>query len=124
MPNQRISANEAAWKFQGSWQAVKNGQAARAPGDEATLKFTGVAVAILGPMNQNGGRAQVFIDGKRQKQPLDAYVPPRTHDNVLWAIYGLKPGEHTLRIVTLDPAASKARGSDITIEQAVTYTKP
>lgn len=113
IPLQRIRAGENGWAFIGDWQAGATAKTIQGAGGEATLRFNGVAVAILGPMSENGGRAEVFLDGKKQKQLLEAYVPPRTRDNVLWSAYGLKPGDHTLRLVTLASANSQATGNAV-----------
>ena len=73
------------------------------------------------------GRAEVDLDGKKSGV-LDAYIVERTHDNALWHTYGLKPGEHTLRIVTLADADPRSKGHQLTIDRAVIYrsqhTKP
>lgn len=124
IPYQRIRAGDAGWVFTGDWQTAGKARTIQGAGGEATLRFNGVAVAVLGPMSEKGGRAEVFLDGKKQKQLLDACLPPRTHDNVLWAAYGLRPGEHTLRLVTLESANPKAAGRSIAIEQAIIYRSP
>jgi hypothetical protein len=42
---------------------------------------------------------------------------------VLWHVYGLKMGPHTLRIVTTDAADARSKGKRIVISSAVTYRK-
>lgn len=121
IPDRRVGVKETDWTFQGDWKGGEKERTITGAGGEAILKFNGVAVAILGALNDKGGRAEVYLDGKKQKHLLDAYIVPRTHDNVLWQTYGLKPGEHTVRIVTLDQADSRSQGKDITIRQAVVY---
>jgi hypothetical protein len=124
VPYRRISVRGVEWSFQGSWQTSANAKSVRGAGGEATLRFNGVAVVILGPMGESGGRADVFLDGKKQKQPLDAYIGPRTWDNVLWSGYGLKLGEHTLRIVPSDQVDARSKGNAITLDQAIIYRAP
>jgi hypothetical protein len=92
-----------------------------AAGLEAVLEFQGVAVAVLGRLSQEGGRAEVFLDDKKQPLSVDSYIVPNTHDNVLWQVYGLKPGQHVLRIVTTGTADSRSTGTDLSISQAVVY---
>jgi hypothetical protein len=52
---------------------------------------------------------------------LDAYIVPNTHDNVLWQAYGLKPGPHSLRIVTTGQADSRSSGRQVAIREACVY---
>ena len=114
---------DAAWSWQGSWMETKEAKVSTGTGNEAALKFSGVAIALVGPLTQDGGRAQVFLDG-RKAGTADAYIIERTHDNVLWHTFGLKPGEHTLRIVTTDQADPRSKGYRVGLEQAVLYRAP
>ncbi|MEW5975781.1 MAG: ADP-ribosylglycohydrolase family protein [Acidobacteriota bacterium] len=130
IPNRRIDPLEAPWGWQGTWDeehywdADSNGigarKIAREAGAEATLAFSGVAVALVGPHRQNGGRADVYLDGEKAGE-IDAFVVERTNDNDLWHTYDLKPGPHTLRIVTRSDADPRSTGRMITIEKAITY---
>jgi hypothetical protein len=61
------------------------------------------------------------LDGQKQELALDAYIVPNTHDNVLWQIYELEPGEHTLRIVTTETADPRSDGRQVAIREAVVY---
>jgi len=42
---------------------------------------------------------------------------------VLWHVYGLTQGPHTLRIVTRDDTDPRSKGKRIVISSAVTYRK-
>ena len=121
IPDRRIAAGDAAWTWTGSWKDDRNAKRSEAAGNEAVLKFDGVAVAVLGNLDQLGGRADVYLDGQKHSVPLDAYIVPNTHDNVLWQAYGLKSGPHTLRIVTPDAADARSKGRQIAISEAVVY---
>lgn len=89
-------------------------------GAEALLTFTGAAVAVVGDLSQDGGRADVYLDGRRV-QPIDAFIIERTHDNDLWHVYGLPQRQHTLRIVTRDDADPRSKGKAVGILDAVVY---
>ncbi|HNQ87614.1 MAG TPA: ADP-ribosylglycohydrolase family protein [Verrucomicrobiota bacterium] len=121
IPDRRIPCSAPEWSFSGPWTPTKDGRSHSGSGAEALLHFDGVALAILGGLNQKGGRAEIYLDGKRQKLPLDAYIVERTHDNVLWQTYGLKPGPHTVRIVTVDAADPRSQGKEILLREAVVY---
>ena len=120
IPTARLSASDKAWSWKGAWSGDKNARTSRAAGDEAVLTFQGTAVAVLGALSQEGGRAEVFVDGRRMGV-ADAYIVERTHDNVLWNVYGLKEALHTVRIVTLGEADARSKGHQVTIQGAVTY---
>jgi hypothetical protein len=120
IPDMRVSAEDAAFAWKGAWAANKGAKVSQDAGNEVTFKFNGVAVALIGRLTQQGGRAEVFLDGKK-RGVADAYIVERTHDNALWHAYGLKPGEHTLRLVTLQEADSRSKGREIAIQQAVVY---
>ncbi len=121
IPDRRIPVADAAWAWTGAWRDERGARLSEAAGSEAVLRFEGVAVAVLGTLNQQGGRAEVYLDGKKQDLLLDAYIVPNTHDNVLWQTYGLKPGPHTLRIVLTGTADPRSRGKQVVISEACVY---
>lgn len=121
IPDRRIKASDPAWSWSGSWKPDRETRLSETAGSEATLRFDGVAVAVLGTLNQLGGRAEVFLDGQKAELGLDAYIVPNTHDNVLWQAYGLKPGPHTLRIVTTGTADGRSKGTQVAIREACVY---
>jgi hypothetical protein len=123
IPYARLDAADPGWNWKGGWTQDDESRVSRAAGDEAALRFNGVAVAVVGRLTQDGGRAEVYLDGKREGV-ADAYIVERTHDNALWHIYGLKPGEHTLRIVTTGTADPRSKGTQVAIERAIVYRKP
>jgi hypothetical protein len=121
IPDRRIDAADPAWTWTGAWQPDKAMRVATQRSCEATLQFQGVAVAVLGRLNQAGGRADVHLDGQKQELMLDAYIVPNTHDNVLWQAYDLSPGDHTVRIVTTGAADPRSKGTSVAISQAIVY---
>lgn len=123
IPDRRIPVSDPAWTWNGAWTEGDGLRRTDAPNREVSLQFEGVAVAILGRLSQQGGRAEVFLDGQKQPLHLDAYIVPNTHDNVLWQAYDLKPGQHVLRVVTLGTADTRSEGREIAISQAVVYRR-
>ena len=75
----------------------------------------------MGRRNQEGGRATVTIDGKKAGFLLDAYIIQNTHDDTLWHTYGLRPGDHTLKVVTLAAADPRSKGHVVAIDHAIIY---
>jgi carbohydrate esterase-like protein len=92
---------------------------AGAPGSEATLTFEGTGVAIVGRCTQEGGRADVFLDGEKAGE-IDAWIPKNTSDNY-WHVSGLRAGRHSIRIVARADNDARSTGASIQIERAVVY---
>lgn len=120
VPDKIIDTNDTAWQWNGAWPAEKFGKTANGSGAEALFKFNGVGCMIVGELTQQGGRADVFVDGKKAAQ-IDAYIPERTHDNAMWHIFGLKNGEHTVKIVMRDDADARSKGKKVMIDRVVIY---
>jgi hypothetical protein len=127
IPDRRVDIEDPAWRFKGFSRAAGTAASdtavrmrASGAGAEAVLTFTGAAVAVVGDLTQEGGRADVYLDGRRV-QPIDAYIVERTHDNDLWHTYGLSQREHTLRIVTRDDADPRSKARTVAILEAVVY---
>ena len=120
IPDGRIAATAPAWGWRGGWATDGALKVSKGPRNEAEFSFTGCAVVVMGRLDQQGGRAQVYLDGKRAGV-MDTYIVERTHDNALWHIDGLKPGQHRLRIVTTGTSDARSKGSAVAIEGAVVY---
>jgi hypothetical protein len=127
IPDRRVGVEDPAWRVKGfarSGPDAAGGQGvgvrAGTASAEAVLTFTGAAIAVVGDMTQDGGRADVFLDGRRMRG-IDAYAAARTHDNDLWHAYGLPQREHTLRIVTRGDADPRSTGKTVAVVEAVVY---
>jgi ADP-ribosylglycohydrolase len=128
IPEKRIDTLDPSWSWKGKWSEEHYWQTdgllcrktARGGGSESTLNFTGSAIAVVGNCSQEGGRADVYLDGQKAGE-IDAYIVDRTHDNDLWHTYGLKPGKHTLRVMTREDADSRSKGKLLTIATAICY---
>ncbi len=120
IPDRRLPVSDAAWSFQGSWAVADHARISTQAGEVATLKFEGVAVALMGPLDQAGGRADVFLDGRRVGM-ADAYIVENTHDNALWHAYGLEPGQHVLKLVTRPDRDPRSKANRVGLSQAIVY---
>jgi hypothetical protein len=128
IPDRRVEIADSAWTWKGAWtdEKARNdqsrivGKSASGAGAEVELKFAGTAVIVIGPYSQSGGRADVYLDGKKAGE-INAYIVERTNDNALWHTYGLKQGPHTLKIVPRDDADSRSNGKRIVLQAAVTF---
>ncbi|HEY7509546.1 MAG TPA: ADP-ribosylglycohydrolase family protein [Vicinamibacteria bacterium] len=127
-PAARIGAGDAGWRFGPGWTEARRSErpgaavvkVAEAAAAEATLVFRGSGVTIVGRCSGRGGRADVLLDGVKAGE-IDAWAPPRTHDNDYWHVTGLPDGEHTVHIVTRGDRDARATAGEIAIEAAVVY---
>jgi hypothetical protein len=127
-PRARVEPSDPAWSWGAGWaeskrrndESERTVRVAEASAVEATLRFNGTGVAIVGSCTQEGGRADVHLDGQKAGE-IDAYIVPRTHDNDLWHVTGLAPGPHTVRIVTRPDRDERSTGSRVSIDRAIVY---
>jgi hypothetical protein len=119
-PERRFSAKDSAWQWKGNWKDEKGARVSEAGGNETTLSFDGTGIVLIGDYSQTGGRAEVYLDGKRAGE-INAYIVERTHDNDLWHVFDLKPGSHTIRVVSLDSADPRSKGKVLAMSSAVSY---
>jgi hypothetical protein len=115
-PTARLAIGGPAWSWSADWIDGKTERT----GAEATLTFRGTGVSVAGRCSQQGGRADVYLDGEKVGR-IDAYVVPGTHDNDYWHVTGLPSGEHRLRIVTRSDKDDRSAGTQIAIQRAIVY---
>lgn len=126
--DREIAVTDAAWTWSGTWttENVREGgyraglKVSTAAGSEARLTFTGTAVALVGSHRQDGGRAAVYLDGKRVGD-VDGYIGERTLDHALWHAYGLPAGTHELRVVTTGDADARSTGRAVAISKVIAF---
>jgi hypothetical protein len=115
-----------AWQWKGQWKDTKDrhklpAKESTTAGSEATLKFNGTGIALASNLAQDGGRADVYVDGKKSDLVADDYIMPNTTDDDLWRMFELPPGEHTLRLVVRDGADPRSNGRRIMLNRALVY---
>ena len=128
-PRQKVEFTDPAWTFRGKfkdssvkfpWGGKVDFKEAASPGAEATLNFEGTGIAIVGRCTQEGGRADVFLDGSKTGE-IDAWIPKNTTDEDYWHTSGLPAGKHSVRIVTRADADSRSTGAKFQLERAIIY---
>lgn len=83
------------------------------PGAWCEGSFTGPAVSLLGYLFDDGGRADVQIDGKRVGT-IDDYGPGRDIPHE-WPFFGFGPGRHRIRITVLADKSAQSKDHYINI---------
>jgi hypothetical protein len=128
IPDRIVETDDAVWQWSDAWKApppgsdgtATRGRVATGAGAEATLRFTGTAITVTGRYAGDGGKADVLLDGK-PVHGINAWIPERTHDNPLWHVYGLAPGEHELRIKTVGAGDERSTGTTVLVSGAIVY---
>lgn len=126
VPVKVLGVEGTAWQWRGDWTDSQDHhrlpvKETNFPGSETTLTFSGTGVALAGQLTEEGGKADIYIDGKKAELVADAYIVPNTIDRDLWRIFGLTPGEHTLRLVVREDADQRSQGRKVTLSRAVVY---
>ncbi len=106
------------WK--GTWAKEKGSMAAGGAGAEAVYTVRGSGLAIVGVRSGEGGRADVYLDGKKMR-PIETWIVENTHDNDLWHAFGFPDGKHEVRIVVRDDADPRSKGKKVVIRKAIAY---
>ena len=89
-------------------------------GAAATVSFHGTGIALAGHARPDGGRADVYLDGKKAGQ-IDGFAAKGTNDNDAWHRMDLADGPHTVRIVVRADADARSSGTRIRLDRAVVY---
>ena len=94
-PVERVAVADSRWTWKGDWRADKNLKLSAAKGAEAAIDFEGTGVMIVGPYLQNGGTADIYLDGKLSRK-VDVYPDENAQKNgeSVWHEFKLKPGKH------------------------------
>ncbi|NSW94188.1 MAG: ADP-ribosylglycohydrolase family protein [Bacteroidales bacterium] len=93
-------------------------------GDIAEIRFTGTGISVSGNWVKDGGKADVFLDGKLHRT-IDTYYfySGQQHRNVsLWHATGLNDGEHTVRIIIKGEKRPESEGTNVYLTGATVFT--
>jgi ADP-ribosylglycohydrolase len=123
-PTASLLSYGGAWTWSDGWEERPAGMGrakwTTRPDAQATLQFSGTGVVIRGEYDDQGGKADVILDGQ-PAGTIDASDVFNVDDSYYWFITGLKPGPHTVQ-VRMQSANGKASGA-LGIEGAIVYGK-
>jgi len=122
------------WKFKGDWKILKvkswdkkieNNQSmySNSPGDELEFSFDGTGVSLMGNWVKDGGKADIYLDGKKHRS-IDTYYNynGQEHHNIsIWHMFQLKPGKHTVKLVVKGDKHAESLHSNVYITEAIIY---
>lgn len=122
------------WKFSGKWlkfrlanwhlenpnyQSIVTGL----KGNFIEINFSGTGISINGNWVKDGGKADIFLDGKFMRS-IDTYYfynNQEHHNTTLWHVTGLTNGNHVVKLVVKGESNPDASGTNIYITNGVTY---
>ncbi len=130
-PVERIATTDARWTWQGEWKSGAGSRRDSQPfrvrtaggkGAAAELSFDGAGVLVTGPYLNEGGRADVYLDG-RPAGAIDVYSDGQGNRNgeAVWHTWGLKRGAHKVRLVVRGEPYGESTGTLIAIDDAVVF---
>jgi hypothetical protein len=123
-----------SWTFIGHWETqprfdwqenkfVNQSKYSGKQGDAIEIIFSGTGISIQGNWCKDGGKADVYLDGKRMRS-IDNYFfyNKQEHDNItLWHITGLSDTHHKVRLVIKGEKKPESLGTNVYITQAIIY---
>lgn len=126
----RIDDDDPRWRWEGNWEIEKgsrfskgSARTADSQGAEASFEFEGTGVIISGPYRPDGGRLEVYLDGKLQGT-FDVYNDGEAGwkgSESVWHVFGLVQGRHTVRLVVRGEPQADSKGSKVTIDDAIIF---
>jgi hypothetical protein len=121
---ERVAAADAHWTWKGSWRSDprRPTRVASEKGAEASIVFRGKGAILVGPFYPEGGKADVYLDGKLSRT-VDTSSDERNSRNgeAVWHAFGLKNGAHTLRLVVRGEPFGAYKGSDVGIDDLIVF---
>ncbi len=121
IPVERVNCQDPRWTFTGDWTdatSVKSGpeKVASTKGAEAVIEFEGNGVIVVGPYLPNGGKADVFIDGKLDKTvDVCSDEKLRKGSEAVFHNFFLPRGKHTLRLVVRGEPFGAGEGAEVRV---------
>ena len=116
----------ARWTWKGQWARTEGGRVSAytdEAGAEATVTFEGTGAILVGSWREDGGYAEVYLDG-RKVADTDGYVAGGNRDaESLWHADGLPAGTHVLRIVVSGRRYPRSRGAFIYLQRLIVLRK-
>jgi hypothetical protein len=123
-----------SWTFSGNWKTyqrkgwpenkmVDQSKFSQKSGDAVEITFSGTGISIDGNWIKDGGKADVYLDGKLVRT-IDTYFfyNKQEHDNItLWHITGLLDSKHIVKLVVKGEKNPESLGTNVYVSQAVIY---
>jgi hypothetical protein len=132
----RTVNDEEGWEWKGDWKLVNHKQwgsseqqmIAEKKNTEVVFSFSGTGAVIMGRWDKDGGKADVYVDGKYIREIDNYYWMMNTGAGFHWLngahlfhVINLEPRDHTIRMVINGKKNEKSEGTKIRIARAIVY---
>jgi hypothetical protein len=132
--DKRVSVfDKNEWEFKGKWKTLedpsvsdkllnKQSVYSEKSGDELVISFTGTGISIEGNWYKDGGKADIFVDGKFHRS-IDTYYDfaNQQHTASIWHVLNLQPGDHKVRLVIKGEKRPESSGTKVYITSAIIF---
>jgi hypothetical protein len=125
--------DKAGWLFKGNWKPfeitsendkkfTKQSMYTEKAGDELEIDFTGTGISVEGNWYKDGGKADIYVDGKLHRS-IDTYYnfANQQHTVSIWHVLNLQPGDHKVRIVVKGEKRPESAGTRVYITSATIF---
>jgi hypothetical protein len=125
--------DKAGWLFKGNWKPfeitsendkkfTKQSMYTEKAGDEFEIDFTGTGISVEGNWYKDGGKADIYVDGKLHRS-IDTYYnfANQQHTVSIWHVLNLQPGDHKVRIVVKGEKRPESAGTRVYITSATIF---
>jgi hypothetical protein len=120
-PQESVSPN--AMTATGSWTASQapkgthgNLLVSSAKDAKLSFAFTGNRVRVLGRVDEQGGQADVYLDGEKQKTIVDFWNPAPRDRQTVYSRSGLSDGEHLIELVARGEGNPISKGTNVSVD--------
>jgi hypothetical protein len=125
--------DKSGWIFKGGWKpyelrsesdkkVIRQSMYAEKAGDEIDLDFRGSGISIEGNWYKDGGKADIYVDGKLHRS-IDTYYnfANQQHTVSIWHVLHLADGDHRVRILVKGEKRPESAGTRIYITSATIF---
>lgn len=123
-PSERVAMSDARWKLAGDWQPGKDKalRISATHGSTAEISFSGTGFIVVGQYLQNGGTADVFLDGKLAATVDVVTGEDRDKNNEsIYHAFKLKPGTHTVKVLVRGEPYKGSTSAAISLRDLVVF---
>ncbi len=126
--------SKSDWVFSSNWKTYiekswdgksERDQAifANKAGDAMEFSFNGTGISLMGNWVKDGGKADVYLDGKFQRRinTYYNYAAQEHRDVSIWHKFQLSPGKHTVKLVVAGEKHPDSMGANIYLTQAILF---
>ena len=125
--------DKTGWILKGNWKpfevisesekkVTKQSMYSEKSGDELVIDFSGTGISIEGNWYKDGGKADIYVDGKLNRS-IDTYYnfANQQHTVSIWHVLNLQPGVHKVRIIVKGENRPESSGTRVYITSATIF---